>query len=103
MAQQMMWDHILSNYRGQATDGAAVTVEPPAMELASKKAGKTAYDADWWVETVHETLQHWGINVRRWVDAATRMPRLDFTLNNPKSASASPATPKQTAPDPAPS
>src|SRR5437773_1414162 len=89
MAQQMMFDPILTNYRGQATNGTVVTVEPAAMELANKRAGRTVYDSDWWVETVQSTLEHWGINGRRWIDAATRVPRLDFTFEKSKSAAAS--------------
>src|SRR5947208_3077508 len=97
MAQQMMFDPILSNYRGQATNGTVVTVEPAAMELANKKAGRTAYDSDWWVETVQSTLEHWGILGRRWIDGATRMPRLDFTYEKSKRTGAS--TPEKTEAD----
>ena len=80
MAQKMMWDHILSVYRGQASDGTVVVAEPAAMDLAQRKAGRTVYDSDWWVETVQRTLEHWGIYSRRWIDAATRMPRINYSL-----------------------
>jgi hypothetical protein len=83
MAQIMMWDHILSVYRGQASNGTVIVVEPPAMELAHKRAGKTVYDSDWWIETVQRTLEHWGIYARRWVDAATHVPRINYSLTRP--------------------
>ncbi len=86
MAQQMMWDPIVGDYRGQAADGTVVTVVPEAMELANKRAGRTVYDSDWWVETVQSTLEHWGIYSRRWIDAASRVPRVEFSIGEPKSA-----------------
>jgi hypothetical protein len=76
----MMWDQILSVYRGQAGNGTVVAVEPDAMELAQKKAGTGIYDSDWWVETLIVTLEHWGIYGRRWMDGATRVPRASFSL-----------------------
>ena len=81
MAQRMMWDHITAMYRGQAGNGTVVAVEPEAMDLAHKRAGKVVYDSDWWVETLQITLEHWGIFGRHWMDAATRVPRANFSLN----------------------
>ncbi len=86
MAQQMMWDPITVIYRGQATDGTVVTVVQEAMELANKRAGRTVYDSDWWVETVQSTLEHWGLYARRWIDTASRVPRVEFSLGESKSA-----------------
>lgn len=81
MAQQLMWDQIGSLYRGQGTGGTVVTVEADAMELAQKKAGKGVYDSDWWVETLLSVLEHWGIYAQRWIDAATRVPRMHFSTS----------------------
>jgi hypothetical protein len=79
MAQQLMWNQIETLYRGQGTGGTVVTVESDAMELAQKKAGKGVYDSDWWVETLLNVLEHWGIYAQRWIDAATRVPRMHFS------------------------
>ncbi len=93
MAQHMMWDPIAQNYRGQATNGTVVTVDHDVMDMANKKAGKSVYDSDWWIETLAAVLEHWGIYGRRWVDAATKMPRINFsstqTTENEKSAAPS--------------
>lgn len=80
MAQQMMWDVIESVFRAQSTNGTIVTVDEEAMDLAQKKAGKTVYDSDWWVETLLNVLEHWGIHNKRWVDVATQLPRYHFSL-----------------------
>jgi hypothetical protein len=77
----MMWDHITSTYRGQAGNGTVVVVESTAMDLAHKKAGKVVYDSDWWIETLQVTLEHWGVFGRYWMDAATRVPRANFSLD----------------------
>jgi hypothetical protein len=79
MAQQLMWNQIEALYRGQSTGGTVVTVEADAMELALKKAGKSVYDSDWWVETLLNVLEHWGVYAQRWMDAATRVPRIHFS------------------------
>src|SRR5437868_7132102 len=81
MAQRMMWDHITAVYRGQAGNGTVVAVEPAAMDLAHKKAGKVVYDSDWWVESLKVTMEHWGIHGRYWTDGATRVPRANFSLD----------------------
>ncbi|MDQ6694036.1 MAG: hypothetical protein M3014_06400 [Chloroflexota bacterium] len=84
MSQKMMWDIIAGIYRGQATDTTVVTVEEAAMTLALTKAGKGVFDADWWPETLTRILEHWGIYSRRWIDEATRLPRMHFVLGQPK-------------------
>ena len=81
MPQQMMWDQIESTYRGQATDGTIVVVDEEAMSLALKKAGKSVFETDWWIETLTVTLEHWGIYAKHWKDVATQMPRAHFTLD----------------------
>lgn len=83
MAQQLMFDRIGGMYRGQATNGSIVTVTEDAMELALKKAGKTIYDSDWWVETILRVLEGWGIYCKRWVDDATNSLRLEFSTKPP--------------------
>src|SRR4051794_24149666 len=84
MAQQLMWSQIESLYRGQGTNGTVVTVELDAMDLAQKRAGKSVFDTDWWVETLKQVLDHWGIYSQRWTDAATRMPRVHFSITQPR-------------------
>lgn len=84
MAQQIMWSQVEALYRGQATDGAVVTVAEDAMMLAHRKAGMGVYEADWWVETLTQVLEHWGVYCKRWVDPATQTPRLHFSLGSPK-------------------
>ena len=83
MSQKLMWNQIESLYRGQGTNGAVVTVEAEAMDLAMRRAGKTVYDTDWWVETLQNVLEHWGIFGQRWTDAATKVPRRHFSLTMP--------------------
>jgi hypothetical protein len=84
MAQQLMWDQIEAIYRGQATNSALVTVEQDAMDVALRKAGKVIYDSDWWLETLQNVLEHWGIYGKRWVDPATQLQRVHFTLGEPR-------------------
>ena len=84
MAQQMMWDVIENVFRAQTSNGSIVTVDQNAMDLAQKKAGKTVYDSDWWVETLLNVLEHWGIHNKRWVDVATQLPRYHFSLDTPQ-------------------
>lgn len=84
MAQRMMWNLVETLYRGQASDGAVITVVEDAMKLAHQKAGFGVYDADWWVETLTQVLEHWGIYCKRWVDPTAQTPRLHFTLGEPK-------------------
>jgi hypothetical protein len=82
-SQQLMWDVLESQYRGQASDGAVLTVEEPAMTEALKQAGKGVFEADWWRETMPVTLERWGITARRWTDEATGMPRVHYRLGTP--------------------
>ena len=84
MAQKLMWNQIESQYRGQGTNGAVVTVEVEAMDLATRKAGKSVYDTDWWIETLQNVLEHWGIYTQRWTDAATKVPRIHFSVTMPR-------------------
>ena len=74
--------HIPSAIPSTPANGTVVVVDPSAMDLAHKKAGKTVYDSDWWVETLQVTLDHWGIFSRRWMDGATRVPRANFSLES---------------------
>ena len=83
MAQQMMWIPFEEQYRGQATQGEVVTVAEDAMKLALKKAGNWVFDSDWWVETLIRVLEHWGIYRKRWLDPATQVVRLHFSVGNP--------------------
>ena len=84
MAQKLMWSQIESLYRGQGTNGAVVTVEVEAMDVAMRRAGKSVYDSDWWVETLQNVLEHWGIYIQHWTDAATRVPRMHFSVTMPR-------------------
>ncbi len=83
-AQRMMWNETERQYRGQASDGAVVTVMEDAMMLAHRKAGNGVFDSDWWVETLTRVLEHWGIYYKRWMDPATNTARMHFTLGQPK-------------------
>ena len=96
MAQAMMWDPLVGNYRGQATNGTVVTVDEDAMALATRMAGKGVYDSDWWVETLARVLEHWGIYGKQWIDGATKMPRSNFaTERQEEKAAAEPPPPQQ--------
>ena len=83
MAQSMMWNEFEGQYRGQATQGEVVTVAEDAMKLVHKKAGNGVFESDWWVETLTRILEHWGVYRKRWVDPATQVVRLHFTLGDP--------------------
>lgn len=80
----MMWSPRESLYRGQATDGTVITVDEDAMNAALKQAGKGIFETDWWIETLTRILLHWGIYSRRWIDEATKVPRIHFKLDQPK-------------------
>ncbi len=84
MPQMMMWSQFEDLYRGQATDGAVITVADDAMRLTQKKAGNSVYEADWWLETLTRVLEHWGVYCKRWVDPASQVPRLHFSLGDPQ-------------------
>ncbi len=92
MAQNMMWNEIEALYRGQAAQGEVVTVAEDAMKVAHKRAGNWAFEADWWVETLTRVLEHWGLYRKRWVDPATQVVRLHFTLGDPRPANTIQAT-----------
>ena len=64
-------------------DGTVITVEEDAMETALKKAGKSIYESEWWLETLAQVLEHWGIYCKRSVDEATHVPRLRFSMIPP--------------------
>ncbi|MFL5734489.1 MAG: hypothetical protein ACJ78Q_14985 [Chloroflexia bacterium] len=80
MAQQLMWNQIEELYRGQGTNGTVITVESDAMQAALNRAGKSVYETDWWIETLQNVLEHWGVYSQRWLDVATRVPRMHFSL-----------------------
>jgi hypothetical protein len=80
MAQPMMWNQFQSNYRGQSTNGTIVTVDESVMTLALKKAGKSVFDSDWWLETLERVLNHWGVDARHWIDATTNTRRAHFSM-----------------------
>ncbi|MDQ5823943.1 MAG: hypothetical protein M3441_06975 [Chloroflexota bacterium] len=84
MARNMMWNELEGQYRGQAEQGEVVTVAEDAMKLAHKRAGNWAFEADWWVETLTEVLEHWGLFSKRWIDPATQVVRVHFTMGEPK-------------------
>ncbi len=84
MAQQMMWIAIEETYRGQASDGAVITVNEDTMLLAHKKAGRDVFEADWWTGTLTRILEHWGIYGKRWMDQSTRVPRMHFNTGEPR-------------------
>ena len=100
MAQAMMWDPIVGDYRGQATNGTVVTVDKDVMDMANKRAGKAVYESDWWVETLERVLEHWGIYAKRWVDAASGVPRINFSLDRPAEVPTKPV--EQALPEPPP-
>lgn len=85
MPQMMMWSQVEAQYRGQATDGSVITVADEAMQLAHRKAGNSIYECDWWVETLTQVLERWGVYCKRWIDPASQVPRLHFSLGDPKS------------------
>ena len=80
MAQQLMWDYQSSVFRGQAVNGTVVTVTEDAMNMAQRKAGKSVYETDWWLETLDTVLDGWGIEIKRWHDYVTAQNRADYTL-----------------------
>jgi hypothetical protein len=80
MSQQLMWNQIEELYRGQGTNGTVITIESDAMQTALNRAGKAVYDTDWWIETLQNVLEHWGVYSQRWLDVATRVPRIHFSL-----------------------
>lgn len=85
MPQQMMWSQMDKVYRAQSTNGTLITVNEEAMDLALKKAGKGVFESEWWMETLEHVLLHWGIVARRWVDEATRVPRIGFSTQTAES------------------
>jgi hypothetical protein len=92
MAQNMMWNEVEAQYRGQATRGDVVTVAEDAMKLAHRKAGNWVFEADWWVETLVRVLEHWGLYSKSWIEPSTQVVRLHFTLGEPKTGGAIGAT-----------
>lgn len=93
MAQRMMFDQIEHVYRGQATDGTVITVKEDGMDLALRKAGKAVFETDWWSESQTAILEHWGLYGKRWIDDATKMPRLTFVVGEPKKGIVMPQNP----------
>lgn len=81
MGGQIMWSYVEQMYRGQGSGGTVVTIEEGAMQLALKRAGKGTFEVDWWLETLRQVLEHWGIQHKKWTDPATQVPRLHFSLS----------------------
>jgi hypothetical protein len=94
----MMWSPTEALYRGQASNGTVITVDEEAMHIALKQAGKGIFETDWWVETLTRVLEHWGIFSKRWLDEATRVPRMHFRLAQSKSTASSQEQPATTGP-----
>ncbi len=81
MLQQLMWNPNESMYRGQAPNGTVVTVTEEAMAVALKNAGKGVFEPEWWLETLERVLMHWGIASKHWIDEATRVPRVNYSIS----------------------
>ncbi|HEX6605758.1 MAG TPA: hypothetical protein VF276_02475 [Chloroflexia bacterium] len=77
---QLMWNPFEGQYRGQASTGEVVTVDEDVMNQAIKKAGSGVFEVDWWIESRQDVLQHWGFELKRWVDPVTQMPRVNYAL-----------------------
>lgn len=84
MPQQMMWNPVDEKYRGQASDGTVISVDEAAMITAHKRAGRSVYETDWWVETLTYVLAMWGIFGERSYDQTTRVPIANFRSGEPK-------------------
>ncbi len=79
MAQQLMWLVMDARYRGQATNGSIVTVTQDALDIAQKNAGRQVYETDWWVETLPQVIQNWGIYFKQVLDRTTLNHCVDFS------------------------
>lgn len=77
---RIMWDHVESHYRGQCNSGIVLSIDEDAMNKALKNAGNAVFDTEWWVETLTNVLEHWGLRSKRWMDYSTQMPRVHFRL-----------------------
>jgi hypothetical protein len=77
-----MWNQVEGLYRGQATSGVILTIDEDAMNKAVRNAGNAVFDTEWWVETLRDILEHWGLKSKRWTDPVTQMPIVHFRLTN---------------------
>jgi|SRR5215203_5033921 len=76
------WDHVEILYRAQCNSGIILSIDDDAMIKALKNAGNVVFDTEWWVETLPNVLEHWGLRSKRWTDPTTQMPRLHYRLTN---------------------
>lgn len=91
MQQQLMWTAMEARFRGQATNGSIVTVTQDALDMALKHAGRQVYETDWWVETLPQVIQNWGIYYRQTLDKATFNHCVDFSHESFETAAPEPA------------
>jgi hypothetical protein len=105
---QIMWSQTEKVYRGQATGGTVISIDEDAMDRALRKAGQSVFECDWWIETLSVVLEHWGLKGKRWMDPATQVPRLHYSLvateadapSGPPPPAPPPAQPQTPAPGP---
>lgn len=79
---RILWDHIESHYRAQSNSGVIISIDDDAMIKVLKNAGNSVFDTEWWMETLTDVLEHWGLRSKRWTDPATQMPRIHYRLTN---------------------
>lgn len=77
---RILWDHVEAHYRAQCNSGVILSIDEDAMLAALKNAGNVVFDTEWWVETLQNVLEHWGLRSKRWTDPATMMPRVHYRL-----------------------
>jgi hypothetical protein len=77
---RILWDHIEEHYRAQCNSGIILSIDDDAMVKALKNAGNVVFDTEWWLETLPNVLEHWGLRSKRWTDPATQMPRIHYRL-----------------------
>ncbi|MEO5953714.1 MAG: hypothetical protein ABIQ44_14725 [Chloroflexia bacterium] len=79
---RILWDHVEAHYRAQCNSGVILSIDDDAMIKALKNAGNIVFDTEWWVETLQNVLEHWGLRSKRWTDPVTQMPRIHYRLTN---------------------
>ncbi len=77
---RILWDHVEAHYRAQCNSGTILSIDEDALIKALKNAGNVVFDTEWWVETLPNVLEHWGLRNKRWTDPATQMPRVHYRL-----------------------
>src|SRR5690348_4135414 len=77
---KILWDHVESHYRAQSNSGVILSIDDDAMLKALKNAGNGVFDTEWWMETLPNVLEHWGLRSKRWIDPPTQMPRIHYRL-----------------------